>query len=125
MGRIILKYKALCFMYIRLWRNRITQQIPILENGGSNPFRRTKRVVSKNIFETTLFIYVFCVYFYHNLLYSSSVTGSSHSFDEPSAGTSTARCANQLSLAAPCQCFTSGGFTTSPGFSICASLPNS
>lgn len=65
-------------------------------------------------------------FLYYNLSYSSSVTGSSHSFDDPSAGTSTARCANQLSLAAPCQCLTSGGiFTTSPGLSICASLPNS
>lgn len=26
--------------YIRLWRSWITQQIPILKNGGSNPFGR-------------------------------------------------------------------------------------
>ena len=28
--------------YFRSWRNWITQQIPILENGGSNPFERAK-----------------------------------------------------------------------------------
>ena len=27
-------------IYIRPWRSRITQQIPILKNGGSNPFGR-------------------------------------------------------------------------------------
>ena len=43
-----------------------------------------------------------------------------------SPGTSTARCENQLSGAAPCQCLTSGGmFTTSPGTSSCAGLPAS
>ena len=26
----------------RLWRSWITQQIPILKNGGSNPFERAK-----------------------------------------------------------------------------------
>ena len=29
---------------IRSWRSRITQQIPILKNGGSNPFERAKKV---------------------------------------------------------------------------------
>ena len=28
--------------YIRRWRSWITQQIPILKNGGSNPFRRAR-----------------------------------------------------------------------------------
>ena len=30
--------------YIHPWRNWITQQIPILENGGSNPFGWTKKI---------------------------------------------------------------------------------
>ena len=58
----------------------------------------------------------FMFFIYFNLLYSSSNTASHHSFDVSSPGTSTARCANQLSGAAPCQCFTSAGMTTtSPG----------
>lgn len=61
-----------------------------------------------------------------SLSYSSGATASSHSLDAPSAGTSTARCWNQLSFAAPCQCFTSGGmFTTSPACSSCAGFPHS
>ena len=71
---------------------------------------------------------VLCIFsiFYFNLAYSSGSTGSNHSLDAPSAGTSTARCWNQLSFAAPCQCFTSGGmFTTSPAFSSCAGFPHS
>lgn len=70
-------------------------------------------IIHRNIFQ------FLCKYdsFQSNLLYSSSFTGSSHSFELPSAGTSTAKWENQLSGAAPCQCFTSGGmFTTSPGF---------
>ncbi len=58
--------------------------------------------------------------------YSSAETGSSHSLEVLSPGTSTARCANQLSLAAPCQCLTPAGMmTTSPGWSSRASLPHS
>lgn len=71
---------------------------------------------------------VLCIFsiFYFNLAYSSGSTGSNHSLDAPSAGTSTARCWNQLSFAAPCQCFTSGGiFTTSPACSSCAGFPHS
>ena len=30
-------------LYSRLWRSWITQQIPILKIGGSNPFRRAKK----------------------------------------------------------------------------------
>ena len=41
--------------------------------------------------------------------YASSVTGSSHSVEHASPATSNARCANQLSAAAPCQCFTLAG----------------
>ena len=71
---------------------------------------------------------VLCIFtiFYFNLAYSSGSTDSNHSLDAPSAGTSTARCWNQLSFAAPCQCFTSGGmFTTSPARSSCAGFPHS
>ncbi len=58
---------------------------------------------------------------YFSLPYSSSETGSSHSFEQFSPGTVNARCANQLSGAAPCQCFTPVGmFTTSPGSISCA-----
>ena len=32
--------------YIRPWRSWITQQIPILKNGGSNPFGRAKQAIS-------------------------------------------------------------------------------
>lgn len=63
---------------------------------------------------------------FSNRLYSSSVTGSSHSLEEFSPGTSKARCANQLSAAAPCQCFTLAGmWTTSPGSICTAGLPSS
>ena len=41
--------------------------------------------------------------------YSSSVTGSSHSFEAFSPCISKAKWANQLSAAAPCQCFTFAG----------------
>ena len=55
-----------------------------------------------------------------------SVTASSHSLEVPSPGTSRARWENQLSAAAPCQCFTSGGIlTTSPGLSARGALPHS
>ena len=51
---------------------------------------------------------------------------SSHSVDVSSPGTSIARCENQLSSAAPCQCFTPAGmFTQSPGFIATGSLPHS
>lgn len=64
--------------------------------------------------------------FYFNLPYSSSVTGSHHSLDVSSPGTSTARWLNQLSGAAPCQCLTSAGILIqSPGFNSTASLPSS
>ena len=46
---------------------------------------------------------------YFNFPYSSSDTASHHSFDVSSPGTSTAKCENHESLAAPCQCVTSGG----------------
>ena len=32
------------YKYIRLWRSWITQQIPILKNGGSNPLKRAKKL---------------------------------------------------------------------------------
>lgn len=44
-----------------------------------------------------------------SLLYSSSLTDSSHSFDLFSPGTSKAKWANQLSAAAPCHYFTLAG----------------
>ena len=46
---------------------------------------------------------------YFSESYSSSVTGSSHSLEAFSPGISKARWANQLSAAAPCQCFTLAG----------------
>lgn len=58
--------------------------------------------------------------------YSSSPTASSHSFAVSSPGHSTAKCENQESFFAPCQCFTPGAMTTtSPGFRLCAALPSS
>ena len=63
---------------------------------------------------------------YFNLSYSSSVTGSSHSLELFSPGISKARWANQLSFAAPCQCFTLAGiWMTVPGRISCAGLPSS
>lgn len=59
-------------------------------------------------------------------LYSSSVTGSCHSLEVFSPGTSTAMCENQLFLFAPCQCLTFAGMTTtSPAFRLRAGLPHS
>ena len=63
---------------------------------------------------------------YFILLYSSSLTASCHSLDVFSPGISKARCANQLSFAAPCQCFTLAGiWMTVPGRISCAGLPSS
>ena len=63
---------------------------------------------------------------YFKFRYSSSNTASHHSVPVSSPGTSTAKCANQLSRAAPCQCFTSSGMTTTlPGWSSCTSFPHS
>ena len=65
-------------------------------------------------------------YPYFRLPYCFSSTGSSHSFEPFSPGTSIAKCENQLSGAAPCQCFTPVGiFIQSPGFISTASLPHS
>lgn len=75
---------------------------------------------------TPIFSFDILLKHYFNALYSPSATGSHHSVDVSSPGTSTAKCANQLSGAAPCQCFTPAGMTTtSPGCSCCASLPHS
>ena len=53
---------------------------------------------------------------YFSLAYSFSSTGSNHSLLLSSPGTSMARWENQLSGAAPCQCFTPAGmWTASPG----------
>ena len=45
----------------------------------------------------------------YSFAYSSGSTGSSHSLEASSPGTSTDRCENQPSAAAPCQCFTPSG----------------
>ena len=63
---------------------------------------------------------------YFSFLYSSSLTGSSHSVELFSPGTSIARCENHSSGAAPCQCLTPVGILMqSPGFISTASLPSS
>ena len=65
-----------------------------------------------------------CTYF--SLPYVSSVTASNHWLKQFTPGTSRARWENQLSGAAPCQCFTPVGMlTTSPGCSSRASWPHS
>ena len=59
-------------------------------------------------------------------MYCSSFTGSHHSLDVSSPGTSTAKWLNQLSFWAPCQCLTFAGIvTTSPGFKLWAGFPSS
>lgn len=64
--------------------------------------------------------------FYFSLPYSSSVTGSSHSLEVFSPGTSKARWANHPSAAAPCQCLTLAGiWMTVPGRISTAGLPSS
>lgn len=64
-------------------------------------------------------------YAYGRASYSLSDTSSCHSLRVSSPGTSTATWANQLSFAAPCQCFTPAGMmTTSPGCSSRAGLPH-
>lgn len=68
----------------------------------------------------------FISHYYLRLLYSSSATGSSHSLEAFSPGISKARWANQLSAAAPCQCFTLAGiWITVPGNISCAGFPSS
>ena len=60
---------------------------------------------------------------YFSFLYSSSLTGSSHSLELFSPGTSIARCENHSSGAAPCQCLTPVGILMqSPGFISTACL---
>ena len=49
------------------------------------------------------------IFVYRRLSYSLLSIGSSHSVEVFSPGISNARCANQLSAAAPCQCFTPDG----------------
>ena len=62
---------------------------------------------------------------YFILLYSSSLTASCHSLDVFLPGISKARWENQLSFAAPCQCFTLAGmWMTVPGRISCAGLPS-
>ena len=61
-----------------------------------------------------------------NLLYSSSVTGSSHSLEVPSPAGSNVMWLNQLFFFAPCQCLTFAGITTTLPASIeTASFPHS
>ena len=56
----------------------------------------------------------------------SSVTGSHHSLDVFSPGTSTAIWLNHESFLAPCQCFTLAGIViTTPGVKLTTSLPSS
>ena len=65
-------------------------------------------------------------YLTSNLLYSSSVTGSHHSFKVSTPGTSIAKWLNQEFAFAPCQCLTFGGIvTTSPAFRLLGSFPSS
>ena len=53
-------------------------------------------------------------------------TGSSHSFEAPSTAFMMAICAKSESCAAPCQCLTPGGHTTtSPGRMVCTGCPSS
>ncbi len=60
------------------------------------------------------------------LFFIGTSISPSHSLEASVPGASTARWENQLSGAAPCQCFTPAGIlTTSPGFNSCASLPHS
>ena len=67
-----------------------------------------------------------CMIYSSSLSYSLSATGSSHSLLVFSPGTSMAICENQLSAAAPCQCFVLAGIsTTSPLWSMRAGLPHS
>ncbi len=62
----------------------------------------------------------------HSLSYSLPLTGSHQVVLTSSPGTSMARWLNQLSLAAPCQCFTPAGiFITEPGTRATAALPSS
>ena len=82
--------------------------------------------ISTPLFNFTFFIIVKYYGCYFILLYSSSLTASSHSLDVFSPGISKARWANQLSFAAPCQCFTLAGiWMTVPGRISCAGLPSS
>ena len=63
----------------------------------------------------------------YSLSYTSLVTASSHSLLAPSCTSLWyVKCWNQLSLAAPCQCFTSAGMAmTVPGVITSGSLPHS
>ena len=70
-----------------------------------NDYDAAKASIDRFITALTLY----SALFYFSLPYSSSLTDSSHSFDSFSPGTAKARWANQLSAAAPCQCFTLAG----------------
>lgn len=74
----------------------------------------------------TLFPVLYIHHGYFSTPYCSSFTGSSHSLEPFSPGTSMARWENQLSGAAPCQCFTPTGiFMQLPGLISTASFPHS
>ncbi len=49
---------SLAKLYFRSWRSWITQQIPILKNGGSNPFERAKKIRSGIVRYCSLFYFV-------------------------------------------------------------------
>lgn len=47
--------------YIHPWRNWITQQIPILENGGSNPFGWAKKIKDTIVVVSFTSLLLYCV----------------------------------------------------------------
>ena len=68
-------------------------------------------------------LWIFVRKVYNKVIYTSSVTGSNHSFVSPSLGIENEIWLNQQSLLAPCQCFTPDGISTiSPGFKLWASF---
>ena len=62
---------------------------------------------------------------YPSAAYSSSATGSNHSLEASSPGTSMAMWLNQLPAFAPCQCLTFAGIVTVvPGVRLRAGSPS-
>ena len=106
-----------------------------LQDTASTPFRLLRSMNSRmprhsccDVFPIHLLCHfpTGCWRNYFSFLYSSSLTGSSHSLELFSPGTSIARCENHSSGAAPCQCLTPVGILMqSPGFFSTASLPSS